>query len=73
MIRPDFIPGFVAEALDASTLSWGTRIKGFIACFVLGVFISILSSVMFALTYNLVTFAILYTLGKPDNWTISYK
>ena len=59
--------GFVAEALDASTLSWGTRIKGFLACFVIGVFISVLSSVLFALSFSLSTFAILYTLGKAKN------
>ncbi len=32
--------GFIAEALDASTLSWSTRIQGFMACFVIGVFIA---------------------------------
>lgn len=56
--------GILAEALDASSLSWGTRIKGFIACFVLGVFLSVLSTVLYALTFNLVTFSILYTLGN---------
>jgi len=45
--------GFVAEALDASTLSYSTRIKGFAACFVLGVAISILASVLYCLTWNL--------------------
>ena len=34
--------GFISETLDASTLSYSTRIKGFVACFVLGVIISIL-------------------------------
>jgi len=56
--------GFVAEALDASTLSYSTRIKGFAACFVLGVAISILASVLYCLTWNLVTFSLLYTLGN---------
>lgn len=46
--------GIIGEALDASTLSWSTRVKGFIACFVLGCVISILSTILFALTYNLV-------------------
>ena len=45
--------GFVGEALDASTLSYSTRIKGFAACFVLGVAISILASVLYCLTWNL--------------------
>uniref|UniRef100_A0A671UHR1 SFT2 domain containing 2b n=1 Tax=Sparus aurata TaxID=8175 RepID=A0A671UHR1_SPAAU len=30
---------------QASTLAWGTRMKGFIICFVLGVFCSILHHV----------------------------
>ena len=46
--------GIIAEALDASSLSWSTRIKGFIACFVLGLILSVLSTILFALTYNLV-------------------
>ena len=41
--------GFVAEALDASSLSYSTRIKGFVACFLLGVGISILASIVYAL------------------------
>ena len=45
--------GFMAEALDASTLSYSTRIKGFAACFILGVFVSILASVLFSITWNL--------------------
>ena len=48
--------GIIAEALDASSLSWSTRIKGFIACFVLGLILSVLSTILFALTYNLVNF-----------------
>ncbi len=56
--------GIIAEALDASTLSWKTRVQGFAICFVLGVFISILATVMFSLTLNLATFGILYTLGN---------
>ena len=39
--------------------------KGFAACFVLGVCISLLGAIMFALNpLNLSTFAILYTLGN---------
>ena len=45
--------GFMAEALDESTLSYSTRIKGFAACFILGVFVSILASVLFSITWNL--------------------
>lgn len=34
----------VQRANQASTLSWGTRVKGFLICFVLGVVCSILVS-----------------------------
>merc|ERR1712156_110024 len=56
--------GFISEALDASTLSYSTRIKGFIACFILGVGISILSTVIYALTWKLGPFCVLYSLGN---------
>merc|ERR1712083_909216 len=56
--------GFISETLDASTLSYSTRIKGFIACFVLGVCISILSTVIYALTWKLAPFCVLYSLGN---------
>lgn len=49
--------GFISEALDASSLSYSTRIKGFVACFCLGVIISILGSVLYALTWNLAIFS----------------
>jgi len=55
--------GFVDQALDASTLSWSTRIKGFAICFGLGLFISILGSIMFY-TGSTTKFAILYSLGN---------
>ena len=53
--------GFVAEAFDNSTLSYSTRIKGFVACFVLGVFISILGTVLYA--------CLLYTSPSPRDQT----
>ena len=56
--------GFISETLDASTLSYSTRIKGFIACFVLGVCISVLSTVIYTLTLRLTPFCVLYTLGN---------
>ncbi len=56
--------GMLAEALDASTLSYSTRIKGFAACFVLGAVISVLALVTFSITLNLFTFGVLYTLGN---------
>ena len=54
--------GFVDQALDASTLSWSTRIKGFAACFILGCIISVLGTI--CLSLSLSSFAILYTLGN---------
>jgi len=55
--------GFVDQALDASTLSWSTRIKGFAICFGLGLFISILGTIMIY-TGSTTKFAILYSLGN---------
>jgi len=51
------------EIIDASSLSWSTRIKGFIACFVAGILISLLGSFfLFFARYS--TFAVLYSLGS---------
>jgi len=55
--------GFVAEALDASTLSWSTRIKGFAACFIIGLVISLLSTMMLSFG-SLAGFALLYSFGN---------
>merc|ERR1711892_370235 len=59
--------GFVSQALDASSLSWSTRVKGFSICFGIGVLMAVLGSVMLAmgpLGWNLKMFAVLYTLGN---------
>ena len=58
-----YIPTLVNEVFKW-LFAYSTRIKGFIACFVLGVGISILSSVIYALTWKLVPFCFLYTLGN---------
>ena len=55
--------GFVDQALDASTLSWSTRIKGFAICFGVGVLVSILGSIMLY-TGSVTKFAVLYSLGN---------
>ena len=55
--------GFVDQALDASTLSWSTRIKGFAVCFGLGVLISILGTILLY-TGSMKKFAVLYSLGN---------
>uniref|UniRef100_A0A4W5RGJ9 Vesicle transport protein n=1 Tax=Hucho hucho TaxID=62062 RepID=A0A4W5RGJ9_9TELE len=52
-------------ANQASTLGWGTRMKGFIACFVLGVLCSILGTCLLWIPrVGLILFAVLYTLGN---------
>jgi len=57
--------GIVTQISDASTLSWSTRIKGFVICFVLGAAFSVLgSSLLFIPRKGLVLFAVLYTLGN---------
>lgn len=52
----------ITEISDASTLSWGTRIKCFIVCFLVGVFCSILGTIL--LWKNIKMFAVLYTFGN---------
>ena len=55
------------QALDASSLSWSTRIKGFCLCFSIGVLCSILGSLVLTLGPlggGLKTFAVLYTVGN---------
>jgi len=57
--------GFVSQALDASSLSMSTRIKGFGCCFAIGVFVCILGSLTLALNpLNVKLFAGLYTIGN---------
>uniref|UniRef100_A0A8D0BCQ2 Vesicle transport protein n=1 Tax=Salvator merianae TaxID=96440 RepID=A0A8D0BCQ2_SALMN len=58
-------PSPLAEVVDASSLSWSTRLKGFIACFVIGVLCSILGTCFLWLPRKGITlFAIFYTLGN---------
>ncbi|KAK3749579.1 hypothetical protein QZH41_019712, partial [Actinostola sp. cb2023] len=47
---------------DATTLSWSTRIKGFLICFLVGVFCSILGVIL--LWKDLRLFAVFYSLGN---------
>jgi hypothetical protein len=54
-----------SQLVDASTLSWSTRIKGFAICFVLGFVMSIMGSAFLALPgKGLLIFAIFYTTGN---------
>lgn len=55
--------GIVGQLADASSLSWSTRIKGFIACFCIGFLLTILGSIsIFFANYTM--FGILYTVGS---------
>uniref|UniRef100_A0A9J7Y1S3 Vesicle transport protein n=1 Tax=Cyprinus carpio carpio TaxID=630221 RepID=A0A9J7Y1S3_CYPCA len=53
------------EANEASTLGWGTRVKGFLACFVAGVLCSVLGTCLLWVPRNgLTLFAVFYSLGN---------
>ncbi|XP_058886174.1 vesicle transport protein SFT2B-like isoform X1 [Acipenser ruthenus] len=56
----------ILEAVsDATSLGWSTRVKGFIACFAIGVLCSILGVCLLWVPRNgLVLFAVFYTLGN---------
>lgn len=57
--------GILERANQASTLAWGTRMKGFLICFVLGVFCSILGTCMLWIPgFGLAVFAVLYSVGN---------
>uniref|UniRef100_A0A3B5MD24 Vesicle transport protein n=1 Tax=Xiphophorus couchianus TaxID=32473 RepID=A0A3B5MD24_9TELE len=50
---------------QASTLAWGTRMKGFLICFVLGAVCSILATCLLWIPgFGLPVFAVLYTIGN---------
>ncbi|XP_068037116.1 vesicle transport protein SFT2B isoform X2 [Anomalospiza imberbis] len=58
-------PSGLAEVIDANSLGWGTRVKGFIACFAIGCLCSILGSCLLWIPKKgLVLFAVFYTLGN---------
>ncbi|XP_068586051.1 vesicle transport protein SFT2B-like [Cebidichthys violaceus] len=57
--------GIIERANQASALSWGTRMKGFIVCFVLGIVCSVLGSCMLWIPgVGLAVFAVLYSVGN---------
>jgi len=49
-----------------SSLEWSTRIKGFIACFVIGIFFSLMgaTALVLPLRRKIAVFGIFYTLGN---------
>ncbi|KAM6368387.1 vesicle transport protein SFT2A isoform 1-T1 [Alca torda] len=56
--------GLTAQVLDASTLSFGTRVRWFAICFVAGVVCSILGTALLWLPKGIKLFAVFYTLGN---------
>ncbi|XP_036801954.1 vesicle transport protein SFT2A isoform X1 [Oncorhynchus mykiss] len=56
--------GLTAQVLDASTLSYGTRLKWFVICFVSGILCSILGTALLFLPNGTKLFAVFYTLGN---------
>ncbi|XP_023026605.1 vesicle transport protein SFT2B [Leptinotarsa decemlineata] len=56
--------GIMAQLDGASTFSWSTRIKGFLACFIVGILLSFLGSFALFLHKGLTVFAVFYTLGN---------
>ncbi|XP_061424068.1 vesicle transport protein SFT2B-like isoform X2 [Lethenteron reissneri] len=56
--------GLVGQIVEGSTLSWGTRLKSFVACFIFGILCSILGTVFLWLKNGLILFAVFYTLGN---------
>ncbi|XP_057379931.1 vesicle transport protein SFT2B-like [Daphnia carinata] len=57
--------GFVAQVVESSSLGWGTRVKGFVACFVIGIILSVIGSIcLFFGSRGLVAFSVFYTTGN---------
>ncbi|XP_039244387.1 vesicle transport protein SFT2B isoform X2 [Pipra filicauda] len=58
-------PSGLAEVIDSTSLGWGTRVKGFVACFAIGCLCSILGSCLLWIPKKgLILFAVFYTLGN---------
>ncbi|XP_044773372.1 vesicle transport protein SFT2A [Neomonachus schauinslandi] len=56
--------GLTAQVLEASSLSYGTRLKWFVICFVCGIFFSILGTGLLWLPGGIKLFAVFYTFGN---------
>lgn len=57
--------GMLTQISDASSLSWSTRLKGFIICFVIGFVSSLLSTFFLFIPGGGITlFAVFYTFGN---------
>ncbi|CAB1429601.1 unnamed protein product [Pleuronectes platessa] len=58
-------PGVLERANQATTLAWGKRVKGFLVCFILGLFMSLLSTFMVWIPgFGLAVFVVFYTVGN---------
>ncbi|XP_068273488.1 vesicle transport protein SFT2B isoform X2 [Nyctibius grandis] len=58
-------PSGLSEVIDSTSLGWGTRVKGFIACFAIGCLCSLLGScLLWVPKKGLMLFAVFYTLGN---------
>lgn len=60
---PSTYPSLFLQLNEASTLSWTTRIKAFLACFIIGILLSFLGSFALFFGKGLKIFAVFYTLG----------
>jgi len=56
--------GIMTQISDTSSLSWSTRLKGFIICFVAGIVCSLLGTFFLFLPHGLKLFAVFYTIGN---------
>ncbi|XP_068183005.1 vesicle transport protein SFT2A [Antennarius striatus] len=58
--------GLTAQILDATSLSYSTRVKWFVICFAAGILFSILGTALLFLTggKGIALFAVFYTLGN---------
>ncbi|XP_001371701.2 vesicle transport protein SFT2A [Monodelphis domestica] len=56
--------GLTSQVLDASTLSWNTRLKWFAICFICGILCSIIGTALLWLPGGVKLFAVFYTFGN---------
>ncbi|CAG09484.1 unnamed protein product [Tetraodon nigroviridis] len=56
--------GLTDQVLDASSLSYSTRLKWFVICFAAGILCSILGSALLFLPNGIKLFAVFYTIGN---------
>ncbi|XP_062422664.1 vesicle transport protein SFT2A isoform X2 [Pungitius pungitius] len=56
--------GLTDQILDASTLSYSTRVKWFVICFAGGILCSILGSALLFIPHGIKLFAVFYTIGN---------